>query len=100
MITTEPIVAANSQAASEPETAEVRPPRLAEDVEAIADAVSESYGRRVSGDNVAFLIEEKLRPLGVLALVDGSTPELEKRAPLLALRHRKPVLSEAAVMRA
>src|SRR6478735_5950401 len=143
MSTTEPIVAANSQAASEPETAEVRPPRRAEgveligefegsgfkepqllarradgqvvqltrllflvaeecdgrrDVEAIADAVSESYGRRVSGDNVAFLIEEKLRPLGVLALVGGSTPELEKRAPLLALRHRKPVLSEAAVM--
>ena len=70
------------------------------DVEAVADAVSEQYGRRVSGENVEFLIEEKLRPLGVLALADGSTPELEKRAPLLALRHRKPVLSEAGVHRA
>jgi putative peptide zinc metalloprotease protein len=69
------------------------------DEEAIADAVSESYGRRVSADNVAFLIEEKLRPLGVLALADGSSPELPKRAPLLALRHRRALVPERAVGR-
>ena len=70
------------------------------DVEAIADVVSEQYGRRVTGDNVQFLVDEKLRPLGVLAGADGSTPELEQRSPLLALRHRRPVLSEAATNRA
>ena len=64
------------------------------DVDAVAEAVTERFGRRVSGENVAFLVEEKLRPLGVLAHADGSTPELEKREALLALRHRKPVLSE------
>ena len=53
----------------------------------------------MSGENVAFLVEEKLRPLGVLAPADGSTPKLEKRAALLALRHRKAVLSEPAVQR-
>jgi hypothetical protein len=70
------------------------------DLDAVADAVSERYGRRVSGENVAFLVDEKLRPLGVLALADGSTPELDKRPALLALRHRRPVLSETATNRA
>jgi putative peptide zinc metalloprotease protein len=70
------------------------------DAEAIGDLVSEQYGKRVTGENVEFLAEEKLRPLGVLALADGTTPELEQRAPLLALRHRKAVLPEPAVNRA
>jgi putative peptide zinc metalloprotease protein len=46
------------------------------DVEAIADVVTEQYGRRVTGDNVQFLVDEKLRPLGLLARPDGSSPEL------------------------
>src|SRR4051794_20642279 len=70
------------------------------DVEAIADVVSDQYGRRVTRDNVQFLVDEKLRPLGVLAGADGSTPRLAKRTPLLALRHRRPVLSEATTNRA
>src|ERR687893_954455 len=70
------------------------------DEEAIAAAVTERYGKQVSADNVGFLVEEKLRPLGVLADADGTTPQLEKRAALLALRHRRPVLSEAATNRA
>ena len=70
------------------------------DVDEIADLVSEQYGRRVTGDNVQFLVDEKLRPLGVLAHADGSSPELKKRVPLLALRHRRPVMSEEATNRA
>lgn len=69
------------------------------DAQAVADVASERYGRAVSAENVEFLVEEKLRPLGVLAAADGSTPELDKRAPLLALRHRKPLLSETTVNR-
>src|SRR3712207_8840036 len=49
------------------------------DYEEIADAVSERVGRGVSGDNVRFLTEKKLRPLGVLAQADGSTPRLQDR---------------------
>jgi putative peptide zinc metalloprotease protein len=67
------------------------------DVQAVADAVSERCGRKVTADNAVFLAERKLRPLGVLALADGTTPALDKRAPLMALRHRKPLLSERTV---
>ena len=58
------------------------------DERAIADAVSERFGRRVSADNVSFLIERKLRPLGVLAAADGSSPRMRKADPLLALKYR------------
>src|SRR5215213_6190446 len=61
----------------------------------IAGVVSERFGRTVSEENVRQLADEKLRPLGVLALADGSSPELPKRAPLFALRYRKALCSEA-----
>ena len=57
----------------------------------------EHYGRGVSARNVRFLAEERLRPLGVLALRDGTTPELPKREALFALRCRTPLLPERAV---
>ena len=65
------------------------------DADAIAAAVSERFGRRVSARNVRFLAEERLRPLGVLALRDGTTPELPKREAMFALRCRKPILPGA-----
>src|SRR3954447_16586509 len=43
------------------------------DPNAVARAVTERYGRLVSARNVGFVVEEKLRPLGVLALADGTT---------------------------
>jgi putative peptide zinc metalloprotease protein len=67
------------------------------DVDEVADFVSGQTGRPVSADNIAVIAEKKLRPLGVLALADGTTPEVEKREPLMALRHRKPLLSERVV---
>jgi putative peptide zinc metalloprotease protein len=67
------------------------------DAHEIASRVSRRAGRGVSADNVHFLVERKLRPLGVLAGADGSTPDLPRRPPLLALRHRRPVLPERVV---
>jgi putative peptide zinc metalloprotease protein len=67
------------------------------DVDEVAANVGDRTGRPVNGDNVAVLAEKKLRPLGVLALADGTTPELPKREPVMALRHRKPLLSERIV---
>ena len=61
---------------------------------AIATAVSEEIGRKVSPDNVRFLVEKKLRPLGVLAAADGSSPALERPDPLLALKFRTAVIPE------
>src|SRR5215208_1913140 len=64
------------------------------DLHEVAVEVSLRYARTVTAENVALLADKKLRPLGVLALPDGTTPELEKREPLMALRHRKPLLPE------
>ena len=65
--------------------------------QAIAEDVTRRSGRRVSAANVQFLVERKLRPVGVLAAPDGSTPALEKDPPLLTLRHRRPLVPERAV---
>lgn len=54
----------------------------------IAAAVSQSTGRSVNEANVHTLVEDKLRPLGLLVLGDGSQPSLKKRNPLLGLRFR------------
>jgi putative peptide zinc metalloprotease protein len=56
------------------------------DYAAIAAVVSEAYGRGVSADNVDFLVDRKLRPLGVLAAADGSSPRLKKADPLCTSR--------------
>ena len=58
------------------------------DLGAIAAALSERIGKEASADDVRFLVEEKLRPLGLLKLPDGSEPKVEKANPLLALRFR------------
>ena len=63
----------------------------------IAGAVTFESGKTVTPENVRFLADKHLRPLGVLALADGTTPELDKRIPLMALRHRKPLLPESVV---
>jgi putative peptide zinc metalloprotease protein len=65
--------------------------------EEIAAAVSEAIERGVSADNVRQLIEERLRPLGVIAGAGGSQPELQKADPLLALKLRTAVVPEGLV---
>ena len=67
------------------------------DLHEVAVEVSLRYARTVTAENVALLADKKLRPMGVLALRDGTTPELKKREPLMALRHRKPLLPEGVV---
>ncbi|MDQ3997211.1 MAG: hypothetical protein M3303_09360, partial [Gemmatimonadota bacterium] len=52
----------------------------------LAEALSERSGKLVTADDVRFLIEAKLRPLGLLRRPDGSEPRPEKASPLLALR--------------
>ncbi|TMK73786.1 MAG: hypothetical protein E6G50_00860 [Actinobacteria bacterium] len=56
--------------------------------EEIAAAVSEAIKRGVSADNVRMLVDEKLRPLGVIEGPEGSKPELQKLDPMLALKFR------------
>ena len=67
------------------------------DVEQIGAEVSEQVGRELAGDDVAYLVDEKLAPLGVAVPTDGGEPELEKADQLLALRLRTRVIPERAV---
>jgi putative peptide zinc metalloprotease protein len=62
----------------------------------IAGSVSEDLGRKVSDENVQFLVDKKLRPLGVLTQKDGSSPKLKKADPMLALRFRAALVPERA----
>jgi putative peptide zinc metalloprotease protein len=62
----------------------------------IAEGVSDELGRRLTDDNVRFLIEEKLYPLGVLTGPSGEQPKVAKADPLLALRFRTAVIPERA----
>src|SRR3954453_13778520 len=65
--------------------------------EEIAAAVSEAIKRGVSAENVQQLVDERLRPLGVIAPADGSEPELQKGAPLLALKLPPALVPERGV---
>jgi putative peptide zinc metalloprotease protein len=66
------------------------------DIDAIAADVSSEIGRDLDESQVQYLIDEKLRPLGILTEPDGSSPALEKPDPFLAFRFRFGVISERA----
>ncbi|HEX3425007.1 MAG TPA: hypothetical protein VHT30_02680 [Acidimicrobiales bacterium] len=60
----------------------------------LARELGEQIRRSLDPDDVRFLVDEKLRPLGVLAAPDGSSPATEKADPFLAFRFRVGVISE------
>jgi putative peptide zinc metalloprotease protein len=63
----------------------------------IAERVTEKFGRGLDAESVGFLVEKQLRPLGVIAGADGSSPQLQKVDPLLALKFRTGVVPERVV---
>jgi putative peptide zinc metalloprotease protein len=56
------------------------------DTEALAQELTALDGRAIAAADVAWLLEHKLRPLGLLRDPDGSAPTAPKANPLLALR--------------
>ncbi len=56
--------------------------------EELASELGARIGKHVTPDDVGFLIEHKLRPLGLLRRPDGLEPELVRSNPLLVLRPR------------
>jgi putative peptide zinc metalloprotease protein len=60
----------------------------------IARELTEEIQREVDGDSVRFLAEEKLRPLGILAAADGTSPPLQKADPFLGFKFRVGVIPE------
>ena len=51
----------------------------------VADVVSRQTGQTVTAENIRTLVDANLRPAGLLALSDGSQPEVKKSQPLLGL---------------
>lgn len=52
----------------------------------IAEALSTAVNRHFTAEDVGYLIDTKLRPLGLVAGPDGAQPVTRKANPLLALR--------------
>ena len=68
------------------------------DLVQLAEALERRCGRAVQADDVRFLLEEKLAPLGLLGGADGSAPPVRERTPLLGIRP-KVVISDPRVTR-
>ncbi|MDP1805166.1 MAG: hypothetical protein Q8K72_08380, partial [Acidimicrobiales bacterium] len=60
----------------------------------LAGALSERIGRAVSDDNVRFLVDDKLRPAGIVKDAQGRDPQVQKANPLLALRFKLKLADE------
>ena len=52
----------------------------------VAALVSQQFGKRADPEDIAYLVEHKLRPLGLVQRADGTDPALTRSNPLLALR--------------
>ncbi|MBT2209058.1 MULTISPECIES: hypothetical protein [Actinomadura] len=74
-------------------------PRAGEDVQAALDrvavAVSAAAGARLTGEQVVYLVDRKLAPLGVTTYSDGTPPPVVKADPFLALRFKIAVFPES-----
>ncbi|GAA2986010.1 hypothetical protein [Actinokineospora diospyrosa] len=68
------------------------------DHDGIAERAGAAVGRRISGQDVRVLLD-KLLPLGVLRLPDGTDPKPRKANPLLGLRMRCVISSEDTTRR-
>jgi putative peptide zinc metalloprotease protein len=67
------------------------------DVAAIADRAGRGLDLRITPEQVAYVAEHKLAPLGVVTYRDGSAANFGRVNALLALRFRAGVLPERAV---
>ncbi|MFF0519438.1 hypothetical protein ACFYTC_12090 [Actinomadura nitritigenes] len=61
----------------------------------VAEAVSREAGARLTGEQVIYLADRKLAPLGVTTYSDGTAPPVVKADPFLGLRFRIAVFPES-----
>jgi putative peptide zinc metalloprotease protein len=67
------------------------------DLDGIAAEVGEQLDLRIRPDQVEYLLEEKLHPLGLVTGADGSMPELTRLNPIFGLRMRAGVVAPRIV---
>ena len=65
--------------------------------EQIGAEVSEIVGRGLDAEGVRMLVEEKLRPLGLVAADDGSQPQVEKQDQFLGLKFKTALIPPSVV---
>jgi putative peptide zinc metalloprotease protein len=65
--------------------------------EEIAARVTEASGRGVGAEDVQFLIEKKLAPLGIVVGPDGQVAAAQKADPFLALKFKVALVPESVV---
>jgi putative peptide zinc metalloprotease protein len=70
------------------------------DLTAVADRVTDGFGREVKPDDVAYLIEHKLQPVGLVAAEDGGPSALPRTDLLLALRGHRTLVGQRQVVAA
>jgi putative peptide zinc metalloprotease protein len=63
----------------------------------IAGRATERAQRGIDAETAQYIVDDKLRTLGLIASDDGADPELTKLDPLLALKFRAGVVPERAV---
>src|SRR3954466_3602511 len=56
------------------------------DASGVAEAASEACGRGLAAEDVMTLVDQRLRPMGLVLMADGTQPEFAKANPLLARR--------------
>ena len=64
---------------------------------AIAQELTQAFRRQVEPDDVRFLVQQKLTPLGLMVMPDGKAPQVQKLDPLLALKFRAAVVPKGMV---
>ena len=69
----------------------------ARDLSAVAAAVTLAFGRQVAADDVAYLIDHKLGPAGLVAAEDGAETAVPRTDLLLALRGHITLLGQRQV---
>lgn len=67
------------------------------DVSAICASAAEELELRIAPEQVAYVAEQKLAPLGLVPFRDGRIQPMQRRNALLALRFRVGIVSERAV---
>ncbi|TDC66367.1 hypothetical protein E1200_16860 [Actinomadura sp. GC306] len=63
-------------------------------LETVAAAVSEQAGARLTAEQIVYLVDRKLAPLGVTGYTDGTAPPLVKANPFLGLKFKVAVCPE------
>ncbi|MEV5829589.1 hypothetical protein AB0L25_28895 [Spirillospora sp. NPDC052242] len=61
----------------------------------VADAVSRAAGARLTGEQIVYLVDNKLAPLGVTTYSDGTAPPVVKANPFLGLKFKVAMIPES-----